>query len=74
MHESVIQIQALERENVQLKQDKRELSAELDAVIVEKRHLQTVLETSLEEKKRLTDRINNFTIIGCYFINNMNLM
>jgi hypothetical protein len=63
MHESVIQIQALERENVQLKQDKQELSAELDAVIVEKRHLQTVLETSLEEKKRLTDRINNFTII-----------
>ncbi|XP_063915834.1 centrosomal protein of 135 kDa isoform X2 [Zophobas morio] len=63
MHESVIQIQALERENSQLKQEKQELSGELDAIIVEKRHLQTVLETSLEEKKRLTDRINNFTII-----------
>ncbi|RZC37719.1 centrosomal protein of 135 kDa [Asbolus verrucosus] len=63
MHESVIQIQHLERENAKLRQEKQEMSAELDAITVEKRHLQTVLETSLEDKKRLSDRINNFTII-----------
>ncbi|KYB27999.1 centrosomal protein of 135 kDa [Tribolium castaneum] len=63
MQESLIQIQTLERENNQLKQDTKELSEKLDAITGEKKHLQTVLETSLEEKKRLTDKINNFTII-----------
>ncbi|XP_044253848.1 centrosomal protein of 135 kDa isoform X2 [Tribolium madens] len=63
MQESLIQIQTLERENNQLKQNKKELNEKLDAITGEKKHLQTVLETSLEEKKRLTDKINNFTII-----------
>lgn len=64
MQESLLQIQTLERENNQLKQDKKELVTQLDTITTEKNHLKTVLETSLEEKKRLTDKINNFTIIG----------
>lgn len=66
MNESVIIIQNLERENNRLKQDKQELSADLDAVKLEKKHLQNLLDTEIEDKKRLTDRINSFTIIGGY--------
>lgn len=67
MHSTLIQIQNLERENSKLKQEKQELTSDLDAIMLEKKHLQTVLETSLDEKKRLTEKINNFTIIGKVF-------
>ncbi|KAJ8919321.1 hypothetical protein NQ315_003905 [Exocentrus adspersus] len=63
MNESVIIIQNLERENSKLKQDKKELSADLDALKLEKKHLQNLVDTEIEDKKRLTDRINTFTII-----------
>lgn len=63
MQQSLEAIQNLERENNQLKKDKQEFITELDILRSEKKHLQTILETSLEDKKRLTDRINNFTII-----------
>lgn len=49
------------------KREKQQLLADLDAVKLEKKHLQSVLETALEEKKRLTDKINRFTIIGKNF-------
>lgn len=64
VHDTVLQIQTLERDVSELKREKQELLADLDAVKLEKNHLQTVLETALDEKKRLNDRINQFTIIG----------
>ncbi|XP_074038478.1 centrosomal protein 135kDa isoform X2 [Leptinotarsa decemlineata] len=63
INESIITIQNLERDNAKLITEKKELSAELDAIRLEKKTLQTLLETEAEDKKRLTDRINNFTII-----------
>ncbi|KAG5872211.1 hypothetical protein JTB14_029820 [Gonioctena quinquepunctata] len=63
MNESVISIQNLERENAKLITEKKQLSAELDAVTLEKRNLQKLLEKEVEDKKRLTDKINNFTVI-----------
>lgn len=63
MQQNILQIQTLEKENAELKKNKQEFIMELDVIRAEKKHLQTVLETSLEDKKRLTDRINNFTII-----------
>lgn len=63
MNESLITIQTLERENNKLKLEKTELISEIEAIKLEKKNLQIILETETEDKKRLTDRINNFTII-----------
>ncbi|KAK9710694.1 hypothetical protein QE152_g25895 [Popillia japonica] len=62
-HESVLQIQQLEKEVANLKRDKQELVSDYDVVKTEKRHLQSVLETALDEKKRLNDRLNQYSII-----------
>lgn len=64
MHDTLLQIQILEKEASDLRREKKELLADLEAVKLEKRHLQVVLECALEEKKHLTDRINQFTVIG----------
>lgn len=67
IHDTLLQIQVLEKEASDLRREKQELLADLEAIKLEKRHLQIVLETALEEKKHMTDRINQFTIIGeCY--------
>lgn len=68
VHESIIQIQVLEKEIADLKRDKQELVSDYDAVKTEKRHLQTVLETALEEKKRLKERLNHSSIIGKFIV------
>lgn len=64
MHELSLQLQSLEKEAAEFKREKQQLLADLDACRIEKKHLQSVLETALEEKKRMTDKINRFTIIG----------
>lgn len=64
MHENLLQLQCLEKEAADLRREKHELFSDLEAVKMEKKHLQVVLETALEEKKHMTDRINQFTIIG----------
>lgn len=64
MHDTLLQIQVLEKEAADLRREKQELLADLEAVKLEKRHLQVVLETALEEKKHMTDRINQFIVIG----------
>nr|CAI5863781.1 unnamed protein product [Callosobruchus analis] len=46
-----------------LKQEKLSIQADLDALKLEKRHLQGALQSETEDKKALTDRINNLTII-----------
>ncbi|XP_049825756.1 centrosomal protein of 135 kDa isoform X3 [Aethina tumida] len=63
VNESLIVIQNLERENSRLKQDKAELNSDLDSLRLEKNHLQRILEKEVDDKKTLTDKVNNFTII-----------
>lgn len=42
----------------------QELRADLEACKLEKRNVQRNLEFSLDEKKQMTDRINELTVIG----------
>lgn len=46
----------------------QELRADLESAKSEKRSIQRILESTLDEKKQLTDRINELTLIGKYFI------
>lgn len=64
LNQSISRIQQLERENAKLKQDQIELTADLDTIKVEKKRLQTLLNHEHEDKKKLTDQINTYTIIG----------
>ncbi|XP_019756945.2 centrosomal protein of 135 kDa isoform X1 [Dendroctonus ponderosae] len=63
INESLVLIQNLERDNTKLKHAKLELSADLDSVKLEKNHLQAQLKKEEDDKKKLTDKINSFTII-----------
>lgn len=64
INESITTIQTLERENSRLKQEKLELIADLDTIKLEKKRLQTILNQENDDKKRLADKINTFTVIG----------
>ncbi|XP_050293556.1 early endosome antigen 1-like isoform X3 [Anthonomus grandis grandis] len=68
INESLNLIQNLERESAKLKHIKLELTADLEAIKLEKVHLQKQLEIEKKDKKILTDKINSFTIIE----NNLN--
>lgn len=68
LNESVIMIQNLERENAKLKKEKLEITSDLDVIKSEKKNLEQLLESETSDKKRLTDRINNFTVIGEYSV------
>lgn len=57
---------ALERELTVERREVQELRADLEACKLEKRKVQRTLESALDEKKQLTDRINQLTIIGTY--------
>ncbi|XP_076257310.1 centrosomal protein 135kDa isoform X2 [Rhynchophorus ferrugineus] len=57
------QLVSLEKENSLLRKAKTQLKADLEAVRLEKNHIQKQLEFEVEDKKRLTDRINNYTLI-----------
>ncbi|KAF5281939.1 hypothetical protein FQA39_LY00463 [Lamprigera yunnana] len=59
----LLQIKCLEREIKELKQDKQALMSDFDAMKVEKRHLQSVLETTLDDKNRISNQLNKFTSI-----------
>lgn len=59
-----MQIQSLEMEVNQLRREKQEILSDWEGTKVEKKHLQALLETALEEKRLMTDRFNQFTIIG----------
>lgn len=59
-----MQIQCLEKEATDLRREKQGLFSDLEAIKMEKKHLQVLLESALEDKKHMTDRINQFTIIG----------
>lgn len=58
------QVHVLERELIVERRGVQELKADLEACKLEKRNVQRTLESTLEEKKQITDRINQLTIIG----------
>lgn len=64
INESITTIQTLERENSRFKQEKLELIADLDTIKLEKKRLQSILNKETDDKKRLADKINTFTVIG----------
>lgn len=64
IHDALLQIQGLEKEINHLRREKQELLSDWENTKMEKKHLQSLLETALEEKKLMTDRINQFTVIG----------
>lgn len=64
IQDALMQIQSLETEINQLRREKHEILSDWENTKVEKKHLQALLETALEEKRLMTDRLNQFTIIG----------
>lgn len=58
------QVHVLERELTVERREGQELRADLEACKVEKRNIQRTLESTLDEKKQMTNRINELTIIG----------
>lgn len=64
MHDALLQIHGLEKEITQLRREKQEMLTDWENTKMEKKHLQNLLETALEEKKLMTDRINQFVVIG----------
>lgn len=58
------QVHVLESELTVQRREAQELRADLEACRLEKSNVQRILESTLEEKKQMTDRINNLTIMG----------
>lgn len=68
IHDAIIQIQGLEKEVNQLRREKQEILSDWETTKTEKKHLQYLLETALEEKRLMNDRINQFVVIGKRFV------
>lgn len=64
MNEVLTQVHALECELAEERRKVQELKTDLGASRLEKMDIQQTLEFSLEERKKLTDRINQLTAIG----------
>lgn len=58
------QVHVLERELTVERREEQELRADLEACRLEKRNVQRSLENALDEKKQMSDRINQLTIKG----------
>jgi len=58
------QLHVLERELIVERREVQELRADLESCRLEKRNVQRTLESTLDEKKQMSDRINQLTIIG----------
>lgn len=57
-------VHALEAELTVERREVHELRADLEACKLEKRNIERNLESTLDEKKQMTDRINELTVIG----------
>lgn len=57
-------VHALEAELTVEHREVQELKADLEACKLEKRTIERTLESTLDEKKQMTDRINELTVIG----------
>lgn len=60
----MMQVHVLERELTVERREVQELRADLEACKLEKRHVQRTLESTLDEKKQMSDKINQLTVIG----------
>ncbi|GLH01226.1 Uncharacterized protein GBIM_07403 [Gryllus bimaculatus] len=60
---SLSQINSLEREILELKRSSQEQEAELGKIKLEKHKIQKQMDNTREEKKRLIEKINSFTVI-----------
>jgi centrosomal protein CEP135 len=58
------QVHVLERELTVERREMQELRADLEGCRLEKRNIQRTLESTLDEKKQMTDKINRLTVIG----------
>lgn len=58
------QVHVLERELTVERREVQELRADLEACRLDKRNIQRTLDSTLDEKKQMTNRINQLTIIG----------
>lgn len=58
------QLHVLERELIVERREVQELRADLESCRLEKRNVQRTLESTLDEKKQMSDRINQLAIIG----------
>ncbi|EFN85731.1 Centrosomal protein of 135 kDa [Harpegnathos saltator] len=64
LEDVMTQVHVLERELTVERREVQELRADLEACRLEKRNIQRTLESTLDEKKQMTDRINQLTIIA----------
>src|SRR5436190_3857480 len=60
------QLHAAEREVIVERREAQELKADLESCKLDKRNTQRNLESTLEEKKQMSDRINQLTITGMH--------
>lgn len=58
------QLHASERQLIVERREMQELRADLESCKLEKRNIQRTLESTLDEKKQMSDRINQLAIIG----------
>lgn len=58
------QVHVLECELTVERREVQELRADLEACRLEKRNIQRTLDSTLDEKKQMTDKINELTVIG----------
>lgn len=68
------QVHILESELTVQRREAQELRADLEACRLEKSSVQKALETTLEEKKRITDKLNNSTMMGRFFMLNKKIL
>lgn len=64
----MMQMHVLERELTVERREVQELRADLEACRLEKRNVQRTLESTLNEKKQMSDRINQLTVTGKNFL------
>ncbi|KAJ8668217.1 hypothetical protein QAD02_009880 [Eretmocerus hayati] len=64
LEDVMTQVHVLESELTVQRREAQELRADLEACRLEKSSVQRTLETTLEEKKQMTDRINNLTLMA----------
>lgn len=60
----MMQVHVLERELTAERREVQELRADLEACKLEKRSVQRTLESTLDEKKQMSDKINQLTVNG----------
>ncbi|XP_011052549.1 PREDICTED: centrosomal protein of 135 kDa isoform X2 [Acromyrmex echinatior] len=64
LEDVMTQVHVLERELTVERREVQELRADLEACKLEKRNIQRTLECTLDEKKQMSDKINQLTVIA----------